>query len=79
MADVNLDDLRKALEAEGVVLDEEPLKRAWRRVTNAGGCEFCGQHVKVGMYVTPTGRPVKGDADPSRHKLVTACCRTEIK
>lgn len=77
MADFKLEDLKAALAAEGVVLDEEPLARAWRKLTNPGGCENCGQHVKVGIYVSAkTGKVVDGHG-PGR-KFVTACCRREI-
>lgn len=75
--DIKLEDLKSALAAEGVVLDEAPLARAWRKLTNPGGCEHCGQHVKVGVYVSErTGKPAPG-AGPGR-KYVTACCKNDI-
>lgn len=80
MADFKLEDLEAALKAEGVELDRDALARAWRKVTNPGGCEHCGQHVKVGVYITKTGKPAKDDSDHDalEHRFVTACCKTEI-
>lgn len=75
--DIKLEDLEAALAAEGVELDRDLLARAWRKVTNPGGCEHCGQHVKVGIYVSKkSGKPVAGHGPNA--KFVTACCRTEI-
>lgn len=75
--DIKLEDLKAGLEAEGVVLDEDVLAKVYRKLTNPGGCEFCGQHVKVGIYVSAkTGKVVDG-IGPGR-KFVTACCRKEV-
>lgn len=73
---VRLDDLKAALKAEGIEVPDGTLERIFRKLTNPDGCEFCGQHVKVGIYVTPSGR-VAPSAGPNR-KYVTACCRKEI-
>jgi hypothetical protein len=60
MADIQLEDLEKALDSEGVEIDREVLRKVFRRLANPQGCEHCGQHVKVARIV--------------RGKQVTACC-----
>jgi hypothetical protein len=77
VADFKLEDLEAALAAEGVVLDHDALARAWRKLTNPGGCEHCGQHVKVGIYVSAKTGKVTDGIGPGR-KYVTACCRKDI-
>lgn len=64
MAEITLADLRSALDAEGVKVDDEALSRAYRKLRNPNGCEHCGQHVKVGVIKT----------SGSGHGIHTACC-----
>ena len=73
--DIKLEDLKAGLEAEGVQLDSDVLAKVYRKLTSPGGCEWCGQHVKVGVYVTKTGKPATGeDHEALGHRFVTACC-----
>lgn len=64
MADVDLNDLKAALRAEGLEVDNKVMDRVFRRLTMPEGCEHCGQHVKVGVV--------------KRGKIYTACCGTLV-
>jgi hypothetical protein len=50
MDPLSLDRLRGALAAEDIVVDEEALLRAFRRLANPAGCERCGAVTKVGTF-----------------------------
>lgn len=75
--DIRLEDLAAGLAAEGVAVPDGALARVYRRLTQPGGCEHCGQHVKVGIYVTKTGLASNAGAGPGR-TFVTACCKNPI-
>lgn len=55
-----VEQLHAALTAEKVKISKEVLTRVWRKLDNPSGCEFCGQHVKVGEVVDG--------------KMFTKCC-----
>lgn len=64
MADITLADLRSALQAEGVQVDEDALSRAFRKMSNPNGCSNCGMHVKMGTV----------RHGESGHGIYTTCC-----
>jgi hypothetical protein len=71
VANIQLKDLQKAIEAQGLFLDEEDqgkLLRAWRLLENPNGCPTCGQHVLVGVPTKRRGKEI----------LLSACCKTVL-
>lgn len=64
MPDIKLEELETALLAEDVQVDPVALRRAFRRLTAPQGCEYCGQHVKVGVVEDGI--------------VKTACCGREV-
>lgn len=69
---IDLDNLKKAMIAEDIDIDDERFVRAFRHATNPGGCKYCGARTLVGV---PTVTKVKGKATES---LRSACCNKEI-
>lgn len=57
---INLGNLKAALAAEGVNIDGVILDRVFRRLSNPGGCEYCGAATAVGVV--------------KRGYIVRACC-----
>lgn len=66
---VDLEELKQALVAEDVNIEDERFVRAFRHATNPGGCKYCGANTRVGVPV-----PAKGKK-PEHLKL--ACCGKE--
>ena len=67
---VDIDRLKKILEAEGYDTTDERFVRALRKFQNPAGCEMCGANTKVGIVV-----PAKGKT-PSY--MQTACCKKKV-
>lgn len=65
----DIENIRKALAGEGIEMDSR-FDRAFRKLSNPGGCEHCGARTKVGVEA-----PAKGKV-PAYMK--TACCGTKI-
>lgn len=68
MAEISLADLRSALDAEGVQVDDEALTRAFRKLSTPHGCEHCGMHVKVGVV----------KSSERGYGIHTTCCNTLV-
>ncbi len=63
---IDLEQLKKALESEGIDITDERFQRAFRHATNPGGCKHCGARTLVG---------VEGK---KKNTIQSACCGRTI-
>lgn len=67
MANVEFHDLKRIMEEEGVEIDEQELRRVFRRIDHPGGCKHCGANVSL----VKDDPKVKGG-------LVLVCCKRKV-